>query len=73
MRRHFLGKDFESITEMDNLDTVAEEITVAETNGFFRHLRYYWRRHLTFLTQSNPNSWRQLFYFSKDFYFLYQI
>ena len=54
MRKHFLGKDFESITEMDNLDTVAEEITVAETNDFFRHLRYCWRRHLTFLTQSSP-------------------
>ena len=30
MRKHFVGKDFESITEMDNLDTVAEEITVAK-------------------------------------------
>ena len=36
MRKHFVGKDFESITEMDNLDTVAEEITVAETNDFFQ-------------------------------------
>ena len=73
VRKHFVGKDFESITEMDNLDTVAKENAVAETNDFFRHLRCCWRRHLTFSTQSSRNSWRQLFHFSKNFYFLYRI
>ena len=39
MRKYFVGKDLESITEMDNLDTIVRENVVAETNDFFMHLR----------------------------------
>ena len=38
MRKHFVGKDFESLTEIDNLHTVIVENAVAETNDFLRHL-----------------------------------
>ena len=34
MWKHFVVKDFESITEIENLNTVVEENSVAETNDF---------------------------------------
>ena len=44
MRKHFVGKDFESITEMDNLDTVVVENVLSENNDFLRDLHCCWRQ-----------------------------
>ena len=39
MRKHFLENIFfESITEIDNLDSAVVENVVAKTNDFYRHL-----------------------------------
>ena len=36
MRKHFVEKAFESITEMDNLYSAVVENVVAEANDFFQ-------------------------------------